>query len=259
VQFWNLYSICNEKSKKLSEVWIDGELRLTFRRTFSSEMMLVWHDLCAIVEDIRFGNEPDTLIWCYTKTGTYTTQSFYVIINYKGITPLYILVVWSIIVPQRIHMFLWLLSHNKLTIVDNLNKKGLNKPSQCKFCDEHESIAHLFFECVVAKDMWCYVKEFLGINIGTDYISVASKWLSRDKFYIANTILVAVLRGIWLIRNEFVFQNQVWSDVKMVLRKVMALTVEWSPICKAVKVESLRNWCSFLKQKLKNPLLMTNG
>jgi hypothetical protein len=58
---------------------------------------------------------------------------------------------------------------------------------------------------VVAKAMWCYVKEFLGINIGADYILVASKGLSRDKFYIANTISAAMLRGIWLIRNELFF------------------------------------------------------
>jgi hypothetical protein len=92
-----------------------------------------------------------------------------------------------------------------LANVDNVNKKGLNKLSHCKFCDEHESIAHLFFEHVVAKAVWGYANEFLGTNIGSDYISVASKWMSRDKFYVANTISAAVLRGIWLTRNEFVF------------------------------------------------------
>jgi hypothetical protein len=35
-----------------------------------------------------------------------------------------------------------------------------------------ESIRHLFFECVVAK-------EFLKIDIGLDYMSVAAKWLQR--------------------------------------------------------------------------------
>jgi hypothetical protein len=129
-------------------------------------MMQVRHELRAVVEDIRFGDEPDTLIWCYTKTRTYTSQSFYSIINYIGITPLYIPVVWSIVVPPKIHMFLWLLSHNKLAIVDNLNRNGFKKPSQCRFCDEHENIDHLFFECVVAKTVWGYAKEFLGVNIG---------------------------------------------------------------------------------------------
>jgi hypothetical protein len=75
----------------------------------------------------------------------------------------------------------------------------------------------------------------------------------------ANIISAAVLRGIWLIRNEFVFQNQVWLDVKMVLRKVMTLTMDWRPICKDANVEQMKNWCSFLEQRLKTPLLITNG
>jgi hypothetical protein len=99
----------------------------------------------------------------------------------------------------------------------------------------------------------------LGLNIGADYISVASKWLSRDKFYVVNTISATVLRGIWLTRNKFVFQNQVWADVKMVMGKVLALTVKWRPICKAVKVESMKSWCTFLEQQIREPLMITNG
>jgi hypothetical protein len=90
-------------------------------------------------------------------------------------------------VPPKIHLFLWLLSHNKLVTIDNLNRKGFNKPSQCKFCDEHDSITHLFFEYVVAKAVWCYVNDFLDMDVGVDYIPMASKWLSRDKFYVVNT------------------------------------------------------------------------
>jgi hypothetical protein len=97
----------------------------------------------------------------------------------------------------------------------------------------------LFFECLVAKAVWYYVNDFLNMTIGSDYISIASKWLSRDKYYVANTISAAVLRGIWLIRNEFVFHNQVWADVKMVLRKVLTLIVKWRPIYKATKVETM--------------------
>jgi hypothetical protein len=59
--------------------------------------------------------------------------------------------IWNVMVPPRIQLFLWLLAHNKLATVDNLNKKGLDKPVQCCFCAEKESIFHLFFECGVAK------------------------------------------------------------------------------------------------------------
>jgi hypothetical protein len=130
---------------------VDGELRLTFRRTFSPELMQKWDDLVTVVESIELRDDSDALIWCYSKSGVYDTQSFYAVINYRGITPLYIPAIWKSVVPPKIHLVLWLLAHNKLATVDNLNKKGLDKPKSCRFCEEDESIAHLFFECIVAK------------------------------------------------------------------------------------------------------------
>jgi hypothetical protein len=97
--------------------------------------------------------------------------------------------------PPRIHLFLWLLAHNKLATVDNLNKKGLDEPVQCCFCAKEESIFHLFL-CVVAKAIRRVVGEFLGYEIGTDFISVASKWLQKEKLYGTNIITTVVLRGV---------------------------------------------------------------
>jgi hypothetical protein len=74
-------------------------------------------------------------------------------------------------------LFLLLLAHNKLATVDNLNKKGLDKPKSCRFCEEDESITHLFFECTVAKAICGYACEFLGFDVGADYMSVASRWI----------------------------------------------------------------------------------
>jgi hypothetical protein len=107
-----------------------------------------------------------------------------------------------------------LLSHNKLVTVDNLKKKGLSKPEHCCFCSEKDSINHLLFECVIAKNVWEYVKDFLGFDIGSDYISVASRWLHKEKYYVANTISTVVLRSICLIINYFIFNR---SDVKLIL------------------------------------------
>jgi hypothetical protein len=78
-------------------------------------------------------------------------------------------------VPPKVQLFLWLLSHNKLATVDNVNKKGMQKPEQCMFCAEKESINHLFFECSIARVIWSYANECLDMNLGVDYISVASK------------------------------------------------------------------------------------
>jgi hypothetical protein len=119
-------------------------------------------------------------------------------------------------------------SHNKLATVDDLNKGGFSKSEQCSFCAEKESITHLFFECVVAKVIWGYVCEFLGFVIGVDYLSIASKWLHEKRNCDVNIVSSVTLRGIWLTRNDLVFHNQVWLDVKTVLKKILRLTLEWS-------------------------------
>jgi hypothetical protein len=62
VQFWDLYCICNEKSKVLADIWVDGELRLTFRRTFSNEMVQLWEELLEVVGAVEFRSELDALI-----------------------------------------------------------------------------------------------------------------------------------------------------------------------------------------------------
>jgi hypothetical protein len=65
-----------------------------------------------------------------------------------------------------------------------MNKRSLDKPEHCCFCSEKESIVHLFFECVVSKVIWGFVKELLGLNIGSDYLSTASKWLHEKSFMV---------------------------------------------------------------------------
>jgi hypothetical protein len=38
----------------------------------------------------------------------------------------------------------------------------------------------------------------------------------------------AVMRGVWLIRNDFVFNKRAWLDVKMIWKKIRLLAAEWS-------------------------------
>jgi hypothetical protein len=209
-------------------VWVEGELRVTFRRTFDENMFQSWGDLLSVAEtlDLKEGN--DSLVWCYQNSGVYSMQSLYAIIYYRGVSPVYVPAVWNIVVPPKIHLFLWLLAYNKLATVDNLNKRGMSKPLQCRFCMEEESITHLFFGCVVARNVWTYACEFLGFDIGADFLSVAGKWLNKGKFCVENMISTVVLRGIWLVRNDFVFHQhqQVWSDVKLILRRILKLSWE---------------------------------
>jgi hypothetical protein len=115
VQFWELYCIflfasrlyCiyNEKRKSIGEVWDNETLKLSFRRTFSDQMMLVWDDLRGVVSSLVLKEEPDTPIWNYSISGIYSSQSCYAIINFRGVTPIYIPAMWYIKVPLKFICF----------------------------------------------------------------------------------------------------------------------------------------------------------
>jgi hypothetical protein len=106
------------------------------------------------------------------------------------------------------------------------------KNPRCCFCNEIKSVSHLFFECVVPMVLWKYVSEFLGFDIGQDYMSVASRWMHKEKFYYVNIITTAVLRSLWLVRNGMVFNKRVWLDMRCCLKMALKISMEWKSFTK---------------------------
>jgi hypothetical protein len=75
--------------------------------------MLQWYELVQIVQSIQFSDEKDSLIWKFETNGVFTVKSMYAMINFKGILPVNVHLVWDIKVPPKIHFFLWMLAHRK--------------------------------------------------------------------------------------------------------------------------------------------------
>jgi hypothetical protein len=99
----------------------------------------------------------------------------------------------------------------------------------------------------------------LGYELGGDYLSVASKWIHKNRCYGVNIFTFAVLRGIWLTRNRMTFDNQVWLDVKVVLRKILFLIMEWRVIYKEDKMQEMMAWLSSLEELIQAPLRIENA
>ena len=126
-----------------------------------------------------------------------------------GVQPVYIPEVCSIKIPPRVQVFLWLLSHNKLMTKDNLAKRGIEKPLDCVYCIDKETIAHLFFGCVVAKQIWRQVSILLSIYLGSDYLSIARFWPANKKHTMLNSFCACILWTLWRNRNPHVFNNAI--------------------------------------------------
>jgi hypothetical protein len=111
---------------------------------------------------------------------------------------------------------------------------------------------------VVAKVIWKLIGSIVGCEVGSDYLSVASRWIHKKKCYGINIFTTAVLRGVWLIRNEMVFNDQVWSDVRSILRRILQLIMEWKPIFKEENLEEMMNWLCSLEKLIHKPLQIKN-
>jgi hypothetical protein len=64
------------------------------------------------------------------------------------------------------------------------------------FYSENESINHLFFDCVVAKQAWVGVSKFIGFSIGDCFESMAKCWLCNRKYGVVNMLSSAVCWGL---------------------------------------------------------------
>ena len=160
----------------------------------------------------------------------YIPQSLYKIVNFRGIVPVHVPAVWHLKIPPRIHFFLWLLSKNKLLTRDNLSLRRKVDDQSFLFCMENESVHHLFFGCVVAKQLWVYVSEVIGKDVGSSFESIGSLWLSNKRFLVANMFCSAALWGLWKLRNSLCIQGCRWKDVKILIQLV-GMMQNWRLLC----------------------------
>ena len=246
IQFWRLYEIANEKTGTVCELWDGTNLRCTFRRTVDQCLMNEWLEVLQLASTIVLSFEEDALIWQFSSNGVYNSQSLYRIINCRGVFPVHVSAVWSLKVPPRVHFFLWLLAKNKVLTRDNLGLRQKIDDDTCLFCFEKESVFHLFFDCVVAKQVWVYIS--VGFNVGMNFESIGSMWLSRKRFIVHNILTSAVLWGLWKLRNELCFQNTPWRDIRILLMRVTVLAQNWLILCPEMVKSELSGFRGKLKQ-----------
>jgi hypothetical protein len=168
IQYWHLYAIVNEKRATISQVWDGVNLKLTFRRPVSQNLMLQWEDLCSIASSINLSDEIDNIIWMYDSRGIFSVQTLYSVLSFRGMVPVYTPAMWKLSVPPRIHIFLWLLGNNKLLTRDNLSNRKDLSDNTCLFCTDPETIHHLFFDCYVATFVWGIISNLCGKHVGAD-------------------------------------------------------------------------------------------
>ncbi|KAE8707901.1 hypothetical protein F3Y22_tig00110370pilonHSYRG00013 [Hibiscus syriacus] len=120
--------------------------------------------------------------------------------------------VWTGLAPPKVETFLWQLSHKKLAVRVELQKREVSMEDLlCPLCKkEKETIQHLFILCPVAWELW---NRFIMIwDVSTvlpkDPMSLLWSWsVLMDSSSIWKFIPVVVLWSLWKARNLVVFEN----------------------------------------------------
>jgi hypothetical protein len=228
-----------EQGKTIADLWDGNVLKCSFRRNLSPELYGVWLEVNELVSTIHLSNDEDSLIWQFSTKGTYSSQSLYKIINFRGIHLVHVPALWSIKVPPRVMFFLWLLANNRILTRDNLAKRKKMEDKSCLFCCEEESVQHLFFQCVVAKQCWCIISNILGISVEESLIDIGKFWLSNKKHTVVNIVIAAVLWNLWKLRNELCFQRAGWRSMEILLHRIGGVLQNWVILCPQEKKQQL--------------------
>ena len=106
---------------------------------------------------------------------------------------------------------MWLLENNAVLTKDNLLRRNWVGSPSCYFCQNNESIDHLFFMCPVAKVIWGMVGLCIGATNIPNNLSQAKIWFVHwlpggEQIY--TFCMAAICWAIWKKRNEACFDNK---------------------------------------------------
>jgi hypothetical protein len=253
IQYWDIYVILNEKNKTVQELCDGRNLKCTFRRSVDENMYRTWEEIVQLASTITFSGDQDEMVWTLNSNGIYSSQSLYKVINFRGVQPVHTPAIWCLKIPPRVHFFLWLLTQNKVLTRDNVKKRKHIEDDRCLFCSEVESVHHLFFDCVVAKQMWEHISDCTETLCGSCFENIGTLWISNKKNVVTNIFTSAALWGLWKLRNSLAFREGRWKDVNSLLQKIATLVHNWKILCPVQQTSELEQKLSSLKLSASQP------
>jgi hypothetical protein len=100
------------------------------------------------------------------------------------------------------------------------------------FCNQDETIKHLFFNCRFARDIWSLIQVASSLYPSTSVVNIFGNWLHGIDLRFRRLIRVgalAIIWSIWLCRNNNVFNNKNYSLLQVIYRCTGILRL-WSPL-----------------------------
>ena len=145
---------------------------------------------------------------------------------------------------------MWFLMRKEILTKDNLAKRNWDGSKKCCFCDQEETIQHLFISCPLAKMIWRIVFMALNLQPPNSIDHLFGNWLrgvdKKEKVQIRVGIC-ALLWAIWNIRNDFIFNNAKNPSLLQVIPMATHWIRMWSYLQSTVHSSELDIGCNQLE------------
>jgi hypothetical protein len=208
-----LFDICNEQNITVAGA-ADMGWRFSYRRWLTPDLIIQEAGLLQLMNQINLTQENDYPRWKWSKNGCFTVKSVYKQICGNGRDRSF-KHLWKSKIPLKIKIWLWLIWHNAIATKDNLLKRNWSGNPSCQFCNEQETISHLFFGCSAAKFVWSAVATTVKSPTRPGSFSQFFWWFPQFASVSRNTQiagLAAICWAIWKTRNKACFEQKMISS-----------------------------------------------
>ena len=131
----------------------------------------------------------------------------------------------------------------------NLVKRNWHENMQCVFCQQNETIKHLFFQCRFARSIWSCIQVPSNLYPPTSVTNIFGNWLHvighRFRTFIRVEAL-AIIWSLWLCRNDKVFNDKNCSLLQVIYRCTATIRL-WSALQKVENRDLFTKVCTRLK------------
>ena len=139
------------------------------------------------VHNFELQSDDDVILWKFEANRKFSVKSFYNAFTRNDAGPPH-KIIWKGKAPQKVKIFMWLMTNNAVLTKDNLIKRKWTGSPLCHFCDQNESVEHLFFTCSIAKVIWVVIAKAVGANNIPTSLSQCWSWCecwlpAGKKFY----------------------------------------------------------------------------
>jgi hypothetical protein len=130
--------------------------------------------------------------------------------------------IWKMKIPLKNKKIAWYLRRGVILTKDNLARRNWHGSKTCVFCQQDETIKHLFFQCRFIRSIWSIIQAASSLYPPTSVANVLGNWLHGIDLRFRTLIRVGAIAVIWLLwlcRNDKVFYDKNCSLLQVIYRR----------------------------------------